>query len=133
MSSVVNIICWSFHRKTLCECLTVVRGGAEVGVLALSPKRRRYSTGPERVAPNQCGVRVSSSTVLPALSNRPGVPKNKTQGSVEYISPVVALVGAQVGHDVIATGREDEFIGLNAARASREGNGDRAVGRRQWA
>jgi SAM-dependent methyltransferase len=54
-------------------------------------------------------------------------PEYKAERPVEYIGPVVALVGAQVGFGVVASGREDELVRLDSPGPAGQRQDDRAV------
>jgi hypothetical protein len=78
--------------------------------------------GPEPVR----GARVELRG-LPGLEDEVVLPEYEAERSVEDVGPVVALVGAQVGFGVVASGREDELVGLDSSGPAGQRQDDRAV------
>jgi hypothetical protein len=64
---------------------------------------------------------------LPGLEDEVVFREYKAERSVEDIDPVVTLVGAQVGLGVVASGREDELVGLDSSGPTGQRQDDRAV------
>src|ERR1035438_7459762 len=78
--------------------------------------------GPEPVRGARGGLRGP-----PGLEDEVVFPEYKAERSVEDIDPVVTLVGAQVGFGVVASGREDELVGLDSSGPTGQRQDDRAV------
>ena len=51
----------------------------------------------------------------------------EAERAVEYVNPVVALVGPEVGFSIVVSGREDELVGLDAPGSAGQGQDDRSV------
>ena len=64
---------------------------------------------------------------LAGLEDEVVLAEDQAERAVEDVDPVIALVGAQVGLGVVASGREDELVGLDSAGSAGERQDDRAV------
>ena len=66
--------------------------------------------GPEPV--RGAGVELGG---FPGIEDEIVLAEYEAERAVEYVNPVVALVGPEVGFSIVVSGREDELVGLDAS------------------
>jgi hypothetical protein len=64
---------------------------------------------------------------LPGPEEEVVLAEDQAEGSVQYVGPVVALVGAQTGFFVVVSRWQNELVGLDASRPAGQGQDRRAV------